>query len=120
MIMDIKRTSWHCKISNLGSDFERWDDNLCRYFWRLVGKSPLLLAAMIILCAGLYGYFTSDLLIANTIMILFLLSCFILPVLVIVLIRRKLGKSPEMPYENIVAEYLSAKKRKVCPLIKYR
>ncbi len=58
--MEIKRSSWHCKISNLGSDFERADDNLCRYFWRLVGKLALLLAAVIVLCAGAYAYFTNE------------------------------------------------------------
>ena len=117
--MEIKRSSWHCKISNLGNDFERSNDNLCCYFWRLVGKLALLAAAIIIICFASHAYLTDDQLIANTIMILFLLSVFIVPILAIYFIRRMLGKSPEMPYGNIVTAYLAAKKEKVCPLIKY-
>ena len=117
--MEIKKSSWHCKISNFGNDFERSNDNLCRYFWRLVGKLILLLVVMFFFSALAYGYFTDDLLISNTIMILFLLSVFIFPPLAIYFIRKKLGKSPEMACENIVIAYLGAKKRKVCPLIKY-
>ena len=117
--MEIKRSSWHCKISNFGGDFERNNDNLCLYFWRLVGKLTLLLAVVILFSFCGYSYFTDDQLIPNTIMILFLLSCFFLPPLVIWLIRGKFGKSPEMPYGNIVTAYLAAKKEKVCPLIKY-
>ena len=118
--MDIKRKSWHYRISNLGSDFERGDDNLCRYFWRLVGKVVLILAAVIIICFVSYSFFTSGVVIVTVIVFLFLLSCFILPFLAIYLIRRRLGKSPELPFGNIVTEYLAAKKRKVCPLIVYR
>lgn len=117
--MEIKRSSWHCKISNLGSDFERDNDNLCWYFWRGMGKSILLFAATVILCCGIYAYFTHNLLVSNTIMILFICSGFALPPLAIYFMRQKLGKSPEMPYGNIVTEYLAAKKRKVCPLITY-
>lgn len=117
--MKIKRSSWHYKISNLGTDFERSDDNLCCYFWRLVGKLIFLLAATIIFCAFSYAYFTDICLISNTIFLFFLLSVIIFPILAIYFIRKKLGKSPEMPYGNIVTEYLTAKKRKVCPLIDY-
>ena len=117
--MEIKRSSWHYKISNLGSDLERTDDNLCRYFWRLVGKVTLLLAVMIIVGFMFYAFFTSGVVIFTTILLLFLLSCCILPPLAIYFIRKRFGKSPEMPYGNIVSAYLAAKKEKVCPLIKY-
>jgi len=117
--MQIKRSSWHCKISNLGSDFEKSDDNLCCYFWRGVGKFALLLAAVIVICFILYSYFTSLFLIPITIIILFLCSSIALPVLAIRFIRKMFGKSPEMPYGNIVTEYMAAKKQKVCPLITY-
>lgn len=116
--MEIKRSSWHYKISNLGG-FERGNDNLCCYFWRLVGKLVLIFAVTFIFCLGVYTYFTHDLLIANTILLLFIISSVALPLLVIHFIRQKLNKSPEMPYGNIVIEYVVAKKRKVCPLIKY-
>ena len=118
-IMKIKRTFWHCKISNLGNDWERVDDNLCCYFWGFVGKLTLIFVAVVLVCFFIYAYFTSDLLISNTILLLFLCLSIALPSFVIHLIRKSLGKFPEMPYENIVVEYILAKKRKVCPLIKY-
>ena len=117
--MEIKRSSWHYKISNLGSDFERRNDNLCFYFWRGVGKLILLSAGITGISFFMYVYFTSATLIANTIMVIFVCSVFALPPLAIYLIRKKFGKSPEMPYGNIVVEYIAAKKRKICPLIEY-
>ncbi len=120
--MKVKRSSWHCKISNLGS-FERSNDNLCCYFWRLVGKVILFVAAMIIIGFSIgviiYWFFMPGFWISNTIMLLFIYSIFALPILTIYFLRRKLGKSLEMPYGNIVVEYMAAKKKKVCPLIEY-
>lgn len=116
--MEIRRSSWHYKISNFGS-VERSNDNLCCYFWRLVGKLALISVITFAFCFSIYIYFTSDLLIANTIAILFLCLSIALPSFIIHFIRRKLGKSPEMPYGNIVVEYIAAKKTKVCPLIEY-
>ena len=118
--MEIKRSSWHYKIGNFGRDFERSNDNLCRYFWRLVGKLILLLAATVILSVLGYTFFTSGVVILTTILSVFILSVIILPVWAIYFIRKRFGKSPEMPYGNIVTEYLAAKKRKVCPLIVYK
>jgi hypothetical protein len=51
--------------------------------------------------------------------VLFVVSCVVLPILAIHFLRKKLHKSPEMPYGNIVSAYVSAKKEKVCPLIEY-
>ena len=120
--MKIKRSSWHYKISNLGSDFERSNDNLCRYFWRGAGKLALLLAAAIVVCFlvpfAIYNWFTDDFVISNTIMFFFICSVFILPPLAIHFLRKRFGP-PEMPYENIVIAKISATKRKVCPLIEY-
>lgn len=117
--MQIKRSSWHYKISNLGSDFERSSDNLCCYFWRFVGKLALFFVTMALIGYLVYAYFSSDQLVRNTLILLFLFSLVIVPALTISFIRKKLGKSPEMPYGNIVVEYIAAKKRKVCPLIEY-
>lgn len=117
--MKIKRSSWHSRISNLGNDYERANDNLCCYFWRFVGKLALIFVTTVIICVLIYFYFTDDFLVSNTIMLFLLVSSGALPSLAIHFIRRKLGKSPEMPYGNIVVEYIAAKKRKVCPLIEY-
>ena len=119
IIMKIKRSSWHCKISNLGRNFERINDNLCCYFWRLVGKLALIFVATILICFLGYSYFTDDFLVYNTALLLFGLSLIVFPPLAIYLIRKKLGRYPKMPYENIVAQHITAKKRKICPLIKY-
>ena len=88
-------------------------------FWRGVGKLALLLAATVIICFLIYEYLTSDFLIPITIMVLFVCSAFTLPPLAIHFIRIKLGRPLKMPYENIVVEYMAARKRKVCPLIEY-
>ena len=117
--MKIRRSSWHCKISNFGSDFEKHNDNLCCYFWRLVFKVAVVLVLIGYICFLLYLYLTSGFMISIAIGILFVVSCCVLPPLAIHFLRKKLGKSPETPYGNIVTEYVSAKKRKVCPLIEY-
>lgn len=117
--MKIKRSSWHSKISNLGNDWERANDNLCCYFWRLVGKSALIFVTTFLICFLIYEYFTSNQLILHTMILLWLGFTFALPPLAIWSIRKKLNKSPEMPYENIVVEYMATKKRKICPLIEY-
>ena len=116
--MKIKRSSWHYKISNLGR-FEKRNDNLCRYFWRLVFKVAVALVLTGYFCGILYLYLMSGFTIPIAIGTIFVVSCFALPPLAIYFLRKKLGKSPELPYGNIVSAYVSAKKRKVCPLIEY-
>ena len=121
--MKVKRSAWHCKISNFGGNYPRGygreDDNLCCYFWRIVGKLGML--TFIICVVGLlaYAYFTSIFVIPTTIMCLFILSVIIIPTLAIHYIREKKGEPITLPGENILYEYLKAKKRKVCPLIEY-
>ena len=124
--MKIKRSSWHYKISNLSNDPERDDDNLCQYFWRLVGRFIGFFTIGALLCLFIYGLYclTHDLFmtgfwISNTIMLFFICFVFAFPILAIHFLRKMLGKSPEMPYGNIVSAYASARKRKLCPLIKY-
>jgi len=117
--MRVRRSSWHYKLSYLGSDYERGNDNLCGYFWRTVGKAVLLLGVFSLASLLVYTYFTHLLVISNTILLLFVLSSLIVPPLVIVYIRKILGKSPEMPYGNVLTGYLKARKQKVCPLIEF-
>ena len=117
--MKIKRSSWHYKISNFWAGYERRNDNLCWYFWRGVLKLALAVWVLILLVAIAHSYFTSPQVISATIMLVFVVSIFVVPYLAIIFLRGKLGKSPEMPYENIVTECLKARKNKVCPLIKY-
>jgi len=116
--MKVKRSSWHYKISNFGG-FENCNDNLCVYFWRTVFK--IIVGVLLVVFVGsiLYAYFTSLFILSTTILILFLVSCVVLPVLAIHYLRKKLGKSLEMPYGNIFVGYVKAKKNKICPFIEY-
>ena len=112
--MKIKRSSLISKIAGT-----RYQDNLCRFFWRLVGHVLLAIfitgAAFIIIFAWIINPHAIFILIA----LLFCVAFVGLPALAIKCLRAILGKSPELPYENIVFEYLKAKKQKVCPLIEY-
>lgn len=121
--MKIKRSVWHYKISNLWRDCERSNDNLCRYFWGLAGKCVVLFIGIpiCIFLAGTltYFYFTDPMWIARTIILLFICFSTIFPPVVICFVRKKFGKSPKMPYQNIVIEYIKAKKERICPLIEY-
>jgi len=116
--MKVKRSSWHYKISNFGG-FENCNDNLCVYFWRTVFKIVVGVLLAVLVGTVLYAYLTSPFILSITILILFLVSCVALPVLAICYLRKKLGKPPEMPYGNIVVEYVKAKKNKICPFIEY-
>jgi len=118
--MKIKRSSWHYKINMLGPDtYERYPDNLCFYFWRCVFR--LLFWAFVVLIIGFiaYAYFTDPFLTPITIIIFFFILSGVLPVLAIYFLRKKIGGPPKMPGENILFEYLQAKKNKICPLIEY-
>ena len=118
--MKVKRSSWHYKVNYFGSDWgERKHDNLCAYFWRTVGR--IFVAAFFVSIFSLLGYafFTSGFMMPTIIMVLFILSAIFVPQIAINLLRKKLGKSPEMPYGNIVVEYMRARKQKMCPLIEY-
>jgi len=114
--MKVSRKSWHYKISNFGSYYEKSYDSLCNYFWRLVSKVLLGIILTVFCSAILWSYFTSPIFIAITILILSLISCIVLPIIAIAYLRDKL---PEIPYENIFIEYIKAKKRKLCPFIEY-
>lgn len=118
--MKIKRSSWHYKVSKFWEVFERDNDNLCRYFWRIVGKLFVLCFVCFALVLCLYGYFTDPQIVSNTIMLLFVISSFIIPILAIWYLRKKVGKPiGAFKEDNIFIEYVKAKKRKICPLIEY-
>ncbi len=114
--MKIKRTAWHYKISRLGTDYEKANDNLCRYFWRPIWKFAIALGLVSYFGFVSYWVVTEPL---ALIVLLFFASSTVLSVLAIWFMRKKLGKSPKIPYGNIAAEYLKAKKEGICPLIEY-
>lgn len=129
--MKVKRNSWHYKISNWGRDkceIDYTNDNLCAYFWRLVGKVLLTLFFIHIIIMLLYLFAISGVIIESMIIVLWILSTIFIPPIAIFFIRKKLGKSPEspespeipgIPGSNILISYIKAKKEKVCPFIEY-
>ena len=118
--MNIKRNSWHYKISLLGTDtYEKSTDSLCLYFWRLVLKSAGILLLSIIIPCLIYAYFTSHFVISTSIMVIFVVSCVALPISAIWYLRKLTGSQLKIPGENIAFEFIKAKKNKICPLIKY-
>lgn len=121
--MQIKRSAWHSKISNLGKDYHKSNDNLCIYFWRFVLRCICLLVGIPIAIFAMWllicSYFSNPMWPAWTILLLFFYSLVLFPALAICFVRGRLGKSPEMPYGNIVTEYIKAKKEKICPIIEY-
>ncbi len=116
--MKIKRTSWHYKIRNFRRA-EKSSDNLCNYFWSLVGNLFLGFAVMMIpvIFIGLLCT-SSEFAIALSIC-LYLAANILLPVFAIAFFRNKFGLNTEAPGENIVKEFIKAKKNKLCPMIDY-
>jgi len=112
--MKIKRTSLICKIART-----RYQDNLCRFFWRLVGHVFCVVFIAGVSAFLIYSWIVHPQAIFLLFIILFFVGFIVLPPLAIKCLRAILRKSPELPYENIVFEYLKAKKQKVCPLIEY-
>ncbi len=116
--MKVKRSSWHYKVGLLGS-YESSRDNLCVHFWSVVIKIAVAIFVPSGLGIAAYYYFIDPFWVSTTIMLTFIFSAIGLPALAIYFLRKKLGKSPEIPGSNILIEYLKAKKAKICPLIEY-
>ena len=116
--MKINRKSWHYKVSNLFTDYESRLDNLCVYFWRLIGTIVLFSVLSVLAVIGVIVYFVSPFIISTTIMVLFIVSSMVLPVLAIYYFREKFG-TPEIAKANLLFDYIKAKKKRVCPLIEY-
>ena len=116
--MKIKRSSWHYKLNHL-EGYERSYDSLCLYFWKLVFKIVALLLFAVFFVACAFKLITSPFIIPILIIFLFFMLSTVLPLIAITSLREKLGKSPELPKENIIIEFVRAKKEKICPLIEY-
>ena len=118
--MKVSRKSWHYKLSHfLDEGTNEWGDNLCKYFWRLVGKVIVAIVLTIAITVILITYFTSPMVIPVTIVLISSILAVLLPVFVISKLRKKYGKPVGVIPENIFFEYVKAKKLKVCPLIEY-
>lgn len=117
--MQIKRSSWHYRLtrSNYG---ERANDNICRYFWRVVGRLlflGLLCAVVLFLIVALM---LSHAVVHVVVVTLFIVLSVALPIIVISFARAKNHGNPlRLPGEEIVVAYLKAKKDNLCPLIEY-
>lgn len=123
--MKIKKSSWHYKVSSIIS--HPYDgDTLCFYFWRLVTAIAVIVLVIGTALTGIYIYLTSNFAASNSIMIGFIISYIALPWLIIWELRKKFGQigrpieiEIEIPDDNIVLEFIRAKKAKICPLIEY-
>ena len=117
--MNISRKSWHYKINKMGETSE--SRTLCGYFWRCVFHIFMLVFCSFVVGILILAYFycTDPIAAAMNIMVAFVVSSIVLPIVVIRYIRKRLDGSPEMPYGNVVIEVMKAQKRRICPLIEY-
>ena len=121
--MKINTKSWHYRFMG----YREWNEpnNLCKYFWKLVGKifGYSLFGGIALFIIGLYTYMIATAskyyLIQIGIVIAWAFGSFFSSWYAIVYLRMFIGKSPEMPYGNIFMEYLKAQKDKICPFIEY-
>jgi len=116
--MKIKRSSWCYKLSTFDGR-ERRNDNLCRFFWRLVGNVffVCVLGGAVVSLSVIF--YLSPMAIPVLIILAFLFFSVFCSYWVIYYLRKVLGKPPEMPFGDVVSEFFKAKKRKFCPLIEY-
>jgi hypothetical protein len=117
--LKIKKSSWHYKIRNFGNDWTIENDTLCRYFWAFIFKCIMIIVGTGFFVSIVYAFFDSPFTAAITIMSLFIISIFGVPILFITWMRRKYGQPIELPKEHLVLKYIKAKKHKICPLIEY-
>jgi len=120
--MKISRRSWHYKISNLFAYGEPRSDNLCKYFWRGVGKIFLSLVVLIVLLALVTVALTEPMFVAVVIAMVSIITIVVGPIFVISWLRDKFkGGEPigENEFENVIKAYVKSQKDKVCPRIEY-
>ena len=117
--MKINRNSWHYKVSNLFTEWESSSDTLCWYFWRLVFTLLGISTIICIIALLIYSYFTSPQWQANSIAVLSISLSIVLPILAIRKLRQINGKPYKLSGEDVVVEFIKAKKNKICPLITY-
>lgn len=116
-MMEIKRSSWHCRFNNFcrGGGY---NDSLCSYFWRFIGKCVVILTMLAVFLMFAYSFIISPFVLLHTAVLLFIVSCIAMPIIAIHYLR-KIFKKTNIPSGNFIKEYIKAKKRKICPLITY-
>lgn len=117
-MIKVNRNSWHYKLANILFTIGRNDSNLCKYFWEVVISSTISLIII-----GLFVSFIYLMIIElESLLIVGLSMSFItLPLIAIILLRATgINTRIETPKQlNLFAEYLKAKKEKICPIIKF-
>jgi hypothetical protein len=121
--MRVNRESWHYKWKKLIIGEYNMYGNLCAYFWGCVLSIalPAIFTFLIIIVAILFivAMFTDPLFFNVLIITIFGIGCIILPFIAIYWYRKKTIKQYLVPGEEIVIEFIKAKKNKICPLIDY-
>jgi hypothetical protein len=116
--MKINRDSWHYKLVHFGS-FEHINTSLCFYFWCVIGKLIMFSIGLSLIGLFIYGIITEPEVRFVIVVVSFVIACFFLPVFAIHTLRYKLHIKTELPKENLIVEFIKAKKAKLCPLIKF-
>lgn len=122
--MKINRNSWHYKWSNFFTNQEAYNASLCSYFWKLV-FSLIVPPGIILLLITFVGYaifkMFTEMGCFNLAMVMYcVLGMIFLPGLALSWYRDKNKyTTPLLPGEEIVIAFIKAKKRKICPLIKF-
>lgn len=120
--MKINKNSWHYKFLNKHMNVYPIKNNLCGYFWQVVGHLAL---SVFVLTSCLFIVLTmlSPLLLFFKFKINeFLVAGIIIDILIILILLpallRKIFKKP-IGSNNLILEYIKAKKSKLCPIIEF-
>ena len=116
--MRISRKSWHYRLNTSLYDYFN-PNNLCEYFWKTVFALTIAMAIismMIWAVVGLTKHVVNDP--WGSLIFLSLIGCIGFPIIAIKLLRYYFP-STKTKQESLVAEYLKAKKNRICPMIEY-
>lgn len=121
--MKINTKSWHYRLKSRILGRFIMHQNLCAYFWGCVLSIllPAILVSLILFLVVFFIYimFTEPGFINICLIVLSVIGCFALPPIGIYWFRRKTIKQYLVPGEEVVVEFIKAKKSKLCPLIEY-
>lgn len=130
--MKVKATSWHYRLWKFGREFDSQPRDLCRYFWHLflikivfpMIAAGFVLIGVIALVVIIWGHPLATV-VAITSVLLGSVLLLDLVFLIRLLVERHQAKKKERrlqpatePKEpSVLWTYLTARKRKMCPLI---
>ena len=87
-------------------------------FFNIMIPPVVILSVLSLIALYIAAWFDPEEIPAVILVTFFILSM-VLPFVAILGLRRVVGKSPIIPGESILVEYIKAKKAKICPFIEY-